>query len=71
MLYIIPTTFFIKSSRQNSRKYFNPFQPSDPFHTETSHLIYTANQMAGFYMKCNSGLKWVNSTCRILINGWV
>ena len=27
------------------------------FHIETSHVIYTANQMAGFYMKCNNGFK--------------
>ena len=27
---------------------------------ETSHLFCTANQMAGFYMECNTGLKWVN-----------
>ena len=39
---------------------FNQFQPSDAFHIENSHLIFTANQMTGFYMKCNTGLKWVN-----------
>ena len=57
MLYDIPTTFLIKRSKHDPRKYFNPAQPSATFHIETSHLIYTANQMAGFYMKCNSGMK--------------
>ena len=28
-------------------------------HIETSQLIRTANQMTGFYKKCNTGLKWV------------
>ena len=23
-------------------------------------MIYIANEMTGFYMKCNTGLKWVN-----------
>ena len=35
------------------------FQPSFAFHIETSRLICTANQVTGFYMKCNTGLKWV------------
>ena len=39
----------------------NPFQPSVAFHTETSHLIFIANQMSGFYEKCITSLKWVNS----------
>ena len=37
-----------------------PFQPSVTFHRKTSHLICCSNQMACFYMKCNTGLKWVN-----------
>ena len=41
-------TFYISS-------FFNPFQPSVAFHIETSHLICTANQMTGFYVKCNFG----------------
>ena len=40
--------------------YINPFKHSVPFHIETSHLICKANQMTGFFMKCNAGLKWVN-----------
>ena len=27
---------------------------------ETSHLFRSANQMTGFSMKCNTGLKWVH-----------
>ena len=71
MLYDILTTFLIKCYKHDSRKYFNLPQSSVAFHIETGHLIYTANQMTGFYMKCNSGLEWVNSTCRVFINGWV
>ena len=41
--------------RDNS---INPFQPSVAFHVETSYLIYSANQMIGFYMKCYNWLKW-------------
>ena len=41
---------------------FNTFQPSGPFRIETNHLICSVNQMTGFYMKCTTGLKWVN--CR-------
>ena len=29
------------------------------FHIETGHLICSANQMTGFYMKRSAGLKWV------------
>ena len=71
MLYDIPTTFLIKCCKHDRGKYFNPSQPSVAFHIETNHLIYIANQMTGLYMKCNSGLQWVNSACRILVNGWV
>ena len=71
MFYDIPTPFLIKCSKHDPREYLNPSQPSAAFHIETSHLIYTANQMTGFYVKRTSGLKWVNSTCRISINGSV
>ena len=37
-------------------------QLSIVFHTETSHLICTANQMSDFYMKCNTGLKGVKKS---------
>ena len=37
---------------------FKTVQPSTS-HIETSHLICCANQMTGFYMKCNAWLRWV------------
>ena len=40
---------------------FNPFQSSIVFHIKTSHLIGTANQMTGFFMQCNTGLKWIKA----------
>ena len=36
-----------------------PTLTSVVFHTDTSHLIHTANQLSGFHMKCTTGLKWV------------
>lgn len=30
------------------------------FYKETSHLVCTANQMSGFYIKCRAGLQWFN-----------
>ena len=42
---------------------FTSFIFSVAFHIETSHLICIANQMTGFYMKCNTGLKSVNFYC--------
>ena len=39
---------------------FNSFQLSVAFHIETSHLACKANEVSGFYMKCNTRLKWVN-----------
>ena len=44
----------------------NPFQPNVVSHIETSHLICTVIQMTGFYMKCNTGLKWVKIKKRYL-----
>ena len=32
-------------------------QPSSYFFIETSHLICSVNQITGFYMKCDTGLK--------------
>ena len=37
-----------------------PYQSSVAFYIDTSHLICTANQMTGFCLKCNTGLKSVN-----------
>ena len=38
----------------------NPFQPSVAFDIETSHLFCRAEQMTSFYMRHNTGQKWVN-----------
>ena len=35
---------------------FNLFQPGVAFDIETIRLIGTANQMTGFFMKCNTGM---------------
>ena len=43
--------------------FYSPFQFSVTFHIEHSHLICSANQMTGFYMKCNAGLKRVKRKC--------
>ena len=37
----------------------NQFQPSVAFHMETNHLICIANQITGFFMERNGGMKWV------------
>ena len=37
----------------------NPFQPTVTLHIETSHLIYSVNQVTCFNMKCNTWLRWV------------
>ena len=37
----------------------NPFQSIGTFHIETNYLICIANQMTGFYIKCNTGPKRV------------
>ena len=34
---------------------FNPLISNAPHHIETSQLIWTANQLTGFYMKGNIG----------------
>ena len=40
----------------------NPYQSNVAFHIETSHFIYTANQITDFfYMNCKTGLKLVNN----------
>ena len=42
-----------------SQNRVNPFQLSVMFHVEASHVFYRAKQMTGFYMKRNTGVKWV------------
>ena len=41
-------------------KFVSLFRSSAAFYIETSHLICTANQITGFYIKYNTGLKWGN-----------
>ena len=38
---------------------FNKFQPTVVFHIEPSHLFCTSDQMIGYYVTCNTGLKWI------------
>ena len=42
-----------------TEKFVKTFQPSLAFHKGTNHLICSANQVTGSYMKFNSCLKWV------------
>ena len=37
----------------------NPFWSSVAFDIEFSHLICSTNQLTGFYIECNTYLKWV------------
>lgn len=37
------------------------FQPIVTFHKETGYLFCSAKQLIGFYMKFNTGLKWVKT----------
>ena len=43
--------------------------PGVAFHIETSHLVCSTNQITGFYMKCNTRLKWgkwmLDTTCKV------
>ena len=55
MTAVLPT-LLVENSCWNS---INRYQASGTFHTETSHLFCSANQMTSFYLKCNTGLNWV------------
>ena len=35
------------------------FERHERVNIDTSHLIFTAHKMIGFFMKCNTGRKWV------------
>ena len=54
---VVPKKSYLKKL---FKSYFHPFQPSVVFHIENNHLTCSANQMNGFYIKCNTGLKWPN-----------
>ena len=40
-------------------KHNNLFQPSVAISEETIYFIWTVNQRTGFYIKCNTRLKWI------------
>ena len=40
-------------------KHNNLFQPSVAISVETIYFIWTVNQRTGFYIKCNTRLKWI------------
>ena len=46
---------------------FNSFLPRVAFHKETSYLICSADQVAGFYIKWNAGMNWVKRMLIALI----
>ena len=56
MNYLYNSHFFNNEPEQS----ISPFQPNVAFHIKTSHLTGSANQITGFRMKCNTGLKCVN-----------
>ena len=68
MLYVVLVVYYwvwtskcrLGRSFKDRESKLNPFKPSVVFHIETSHLICTANQLTGFYMKSSTGLKWFN-----------
>ena len=45
-----------------SQRRINSFQPIFAFLIETSHLFCSTKQLTGFYMKCSTGMKWVNQS---------
>ena len=74
IIIILLTTvlFIIVLVNYNYRNY--PISTSVAFHVKTSHFICTANQLTGFCMKWNTGLKWVTLDlswfCKIYGNGY-
>ena len=59
-----PEWFFCKSClhmdrMKRKKEHFDLFQPSAAFHIETSHLFCSVKQMTGFFIKSNTGLKWL------------
>ena len=49
---------------------FNSLQANIAFHAKNSHLFCTTNQVTGFCMKCNTGLKWVKGNTGNKQNTW-
>ena len=61
-VFVVPTChcfFFWRCIFPSGWSMLNHF--NQVFHIETSHLICSVNEVTGFYMKCNTGLKWVKN----------
>ena len=65
MMYISKEVLYLRCYERHLSAYFGKsitqftlFQPSVAFHIETSHLISSANQITGFYMKCSQVSIW-------------
>ena len=59
---LLDLTGMIHLLAYNFLKSVNLCQPTVAIHTETSHLVSSANEMTDIYMKCNAGLKVVTIT---------
>ena len=58
--YLANATLYQKVVWKCSKKrFFKRFQPRILFHIGISHLFCAANQVTGFYIKFNNGLKWI------------
>ena len=51
-------------------KFTDSFQSSMTFYIETSHLICSANQAAGFYKQCNTSIKLVEIIYTVFITSF-
>ena len=60
---------FLKFNRISVRKFvnsFKPFQTSHAFNIETNRLICHGKQIAGYYVKYNTGFKCVTTEVPLL-----
>ena len=48
----------------------NLFQPSVVLHIDTNHFVCNANQVTGFYIQCNIGLKCVKKRKFVVVNSF-
>ena len=51
----------IKTGFRTLGSWIKPFQPDVAFIKKSVIWFWTENQMTVFHMKCNTGLKWVNT----------
>ena len=62
-----PNQFHVGFEKKKKKKdvtvnmFINQFQLNITSPKEISHVIYSANQIIVFYIKCNTEQKWVNS----------